>query len=87
MPKKKAVKVLPESRVPDAYEVVAGFNYPDGKGGEKRVNATKTKPTIVFEKDFEPAVWKALLKLEAVRVMAPVEQLAEGESVAAEVVG
>jgi hypothetical protein len=85
--KKSTIKVLSESHVAEAFEVVAGFNYPDGKNGEKRVNAGKTKPTIVFEKDFEPEVWEALIRLEAVKQIAPEEPLKEGENIAAEVIG
>jgi hypothetical protein len=83
MAAKKKVKVLSESKVADAYRVTAGFNYPDGKGGEKRVEAK----SIVFEKDYSPEVWKALLKLEAVRQIVEPEPLHEGESIAAEVIG
>jgi hypothetical protein len=77
----RKVKVLKESKVSDAFRVTAGFNYPDGDG-EARVEAG----SIVFAKDFKPEVWKALKRLEAVRQIVEVELLADGESIAAEVI-
>lgn len=80
---KKAKKVTPESQAAKAFEVVLGFNYP-GPDGEIRIDVGKTKPNFVFEKDFKPAVWKALVKMEAVK---PVEEpLKEGETIAAEII-
>ena len=76
----KKTKVLKESHVSDAYEVTAGFNYPDGDG-EKRVEAG----AFVFEKDYKPEVWKALKHLNAVKQVVKPET--DADSIAAEVIG
>lgn len=68
MAKKKAA-TLTEAQIDKAYEIKKGFNIPDGED-EKRFEPGKTKPQIVFEKDFEPKVWKALVSSGAVE---PVE--------------
>jgi hypothetical protein len=73
---KRKVKVLKESHVSDAYEVTTGINFPDGDK-EKRVEAG----AVVFEKDFDPKVWKALNKLNALKQVVEVEPLKEGESI------
>lgn len=44
------------------FTVASGFNVPDGKGGEVRYEAG----AVVKESDFEPKVWKKLVKLGAV---------------------
>jgi hypothetical protein len=75
-------KKLTEKEIAETYEIVRGFNIPDGDG-EKRYEPTK-KGRFVTPDDFEPEVWKALVAGGAVT---PVEEpLKEDETIAAEVI-
>lgn len=71
MAKKKA-ETLTEKQIDKAYEIVRGFNVPDGDD-EKRFEPGKTKAQIVFEKDFAPKVWKSLVAGGAVRLVEDTE--------------
>lgn len=84
MAKTKA-KVLSESEVEKQYRIVKGFNVPDGdEGEEKRFEATTTPghEHFVTEKDFEPAVFKTLLKMEAIEPVVSLEEVLEPDELA-----
>ena len=79
MPKK--TEKLSEQKVSQTYEVVKGFNVSDGT----RFDVGAKKPSFVFEKDFDPKDWKALLEMGAV-VLTPEaveakKELKEGETI------
>lgn len=72
--KKTKAEYLTEAQVAKTYEIVKGFNIPDGEG-EKRFEPGKSKPKFVTEKDFAPEVWKELVSAGAV---VPVEEVENG---------
>jgi hypothetical protein len=81
MPKKKVLKT--DEEINRTYEIVKGFNIPDGDG-EKRFEPTK-KGSFVNPDDFEPDVWDKLVKLEAVKLVDDPTQPGEDETTSLEV--
>lgn len=71
--KKKVVKT--DHDINRTYEIVRGFNIPDGDG-EKRFEPTK-KGRFVNPDDFDPKVWKALLHGGAIQLVADPTQPTE----------
>lgn len=80
--KKKSAKpeILSEAKIEQAYEIAVGFNIPDGDAGkEKRFDVGKRKAQFVFEKDFEPDVFKALLKMDAIVPVVTLDEVLDEE--------
>lgn len=66
MPKK-----LTEKQIAKTFEIVRGFNVPDGDGDKRYEPGTEKKPAFVSPRDFDAEVWEALLAGGAV---VPVEE-------------
>jgi len=81
----KKTDTLTEKQIARTYEVVKGFNVPDGDG-ERRYDPGKTKPRFVMEEDFAPTVWKALLASGAIKHFEDPTLPKEGEIVVAEII-
>ena len=74
-----AKKILTEKEVEKTFEIVRGFNLSDGSRYE-------AGNSFVYEKDFEPSDWKALLAMDAVKPVEKPESEAEKESIIYEVI-
>jgi hypothetical protein len=69
-------KVLTESQIDKAYELVKGYSAPDYVAP-----GTEEKPVIVFEKDFDKDVWKELMSGGALKRVEEPETEAEKETI------
>lgn len=79
MPKKKVLKTNED--INQTYEIIAGFNIPDGDGEKRFGKGSERSPKFVQPKDFEPDVWEALVKGGAVKLIEDDTQPSEDDAV------
>jgi hypothetical protein len=62
-------KKLTEAEIKETFEIVKGFNIPDGDGEKRYEPGTPDKPMFVDPDDFDANVWKALVAGGAIQVV------------------